>query len=137
MTLGDDIALALPGLRAQAESMMLSRVVIRRDLGSVWDETSGTNVSEWQDIYEGPARLRFPNTQPQEGDAGGERIVDQAPTLSLPIATSGGVRVDDIATVTENAFDPSMVGLQLRVTGLHTQTHSTARRLPVEVVSRG
>lgn len=137
MSLGSDIDAALPELRAQAQSMMHSRVLIRRQSGETWDEESGTNLPQWEDIYSGPARFRFPNSQPQEGDAAGERVVDQTPTLSLPVETSGAVQVDDVATVIQNTFDPAMVGLQLRVTGAHFQTHSTARRLPVEVVTRG
>jgi len=136
MTLGADITAALPELRAAAESMMHSTVIIRRPSGSTWNEETGTSVPAWVDVYEGPARIRFKDTQPRVADAAGEQVVDQAPVLSLPIATSADVRVDDIATVTANPTDPGLIGLQFRIAGVHAQTHATARRFPVEVVSR-
>ncbi len=123
--------------RSRAETLMVSTVRIVRAAGREFDSETGTYVTNESEIYAGPARIRFSGSQPQERDAAGERVVDQLPTVSLPIATSGDVRVDDVVIIAANPPDPTTVGTRMRVAGIHAQTHSTARRLPVEVVSRG
>jgi hypothetical protein len=45
------------------------------------------------------------------------------------------VRTGDVVTITVNPSDPGIVGITLRVEGPFPETHPTARRLPVEVVS--
>lgn len=124
--------------RAFRDSLADTTVTIRRQTGTGWDEETGTNVPSWTTVYTtNKARIRFPGSQPAEQDASGERVVEQQPTLSLPVKGSGVVQVDDVVTVDANPEDPEIVGMQLRVAGLHEQSHSTGRRMPVEVVSRG
>lgn len=139
--LADDIAWALPELRAEAESRMTSTCVatIPGEGDPVWNP----DTQQWDDpvetVYEGPCRLRMGNPAPQNADAGETSwAVDRTPTLSLPLSdpTSAAV-VDGVqVTITGNPNDPAMVGLRLRVLSGHYQTDSTARRVPVEVVSR-
>lgn len=135
MTLGSDIESALPKLREEAESMMRTQVTIRRAGPEVRNPATGKLEQSWLDIYVGKCRLKFTAGQPREGDQAGQRFSDQSPTLSLPMAGTGSIRVDDVATIDHNPFDPEGESLRLRVTGLHVQTHSTARRLPVEVLN--
>lgn len=124
--------------RAFRDQLADTTVAIRRESGTTWDEATGKYVPAWAVIYTtDQARVRFPGSQPQEQDAAGERITEQQPTLSLPVEGSGVVQVDDVATVEANPEDPSIVGMKLRVAGLHNQSHSSGRRLPVEVISRG
>lgn len=124
--------------RRLARDLMDTTVTVRRETGAVWDEETGQDVPELTVIYTtDKARIRFPGSQPQERDAAGQRVVEQSPTLALPVEDSGGVRENDIATVDANPQDPSIVGMQMRVAGQHNQSHSTSRRLPVEVISRG
>lgn len=124
--------------RAFRDELADTTVTIRRELGTTWDDETGKYVPAWAVIYTtDQARVRFPGSQPREQDAAGERVVEQDPTLSLPVDGSGVVQVDDVATVDANPEDPSIVGLKLRIAGRHDQSHSSGRRLPVEVVSRG
>jgi hypothetical protein len=129
--------------RREAESLMDTTVLIRRTAGESFDEATGTYVPAWDVIYEGPARIRFARSALKEVDGAGQRLAEQSPSVSLPIGanrritagTSADVRVDDVGEVTLNPDDPGIVGLRFRVSGQHSQTHSSARRLPVEVAA--
>lgn len=133
--LGWDVAAALPGLRAHAESLMSTSLIIRRKGADVRDPETGTMVPSWTTVYEGPCRVRFTNADPHESDQSGQRVAQQSPTVWLPIATSAGVRLDDVGEILANPDDLGIVGVTFRVAGEHAQTHSTSRRLPVEVLS--
>lgn len=137
MNLGYDIAAALPEMRAQADSIMASRVVISRETGTVRDPETGNNVPSWTVIYEGKARVRMPSTQAREIDQAGQRIVESAPTLSLPIgdASAALVALDDVALLVEHRPDPLVVGTQMRIVEGIDQTWSTARRFSVEILT--
>ncbi|GGO59119.1 hypothetical protein GCM10010910_01330 [Microbacterium nanhaiense] len=121
--------------RSLAENLMDSSVVIRRKTGAARDPETGTLIPTWETVYDGPARFRFTRADPNEADQAGQRVAVQSPLVWLPISTSGGVRLDDVGTVNASQFDTSMVGMQFRITGGHHQTHSTSRRLPIEVLS--
>lgn len=123
--------------RAWAESLMQSTVLIRRRSGETRNEETGQIEPSWSTVYEGPARIRFGNAQPRDTDVIGQRIVEQSPIVSLPLATSASVHVDDEGEVTANPLDPGLVGFRFRIAGLHEQTHATARRFPVEVFTHG
>lgn len=135
MTLRSDITAALPGLRAHAESLMVSTCTITRGGTDVWNEETGAYDSTAETVYTGPCRVRFPSTVVRETDAQNQFAVEQEPVLSLPVVGSELVTVDDVVTITANPFDTAMVGLTLRIAGVHTQTQATARRFPVEVTS--
>jgi hypothetical protein len=130
--------------RAVAESLMTSKVrVRRRSTEKTRNPETGREDYTWTVVYEGPARLRGIGAQPQEADAAGQQVTDRPMTVSLPIAehpaitvgSSSAVRVDDVGSLLENPDDPASVGMLFRVRDGHVQTHSTARRLPVEVTS--
>lgn len=131
--------------RARAQSLMESTVRIRRKTGETRNTATGQITPTWSTIYEGPARIRFTGTQPRDIDAAGQQLVEQTPIVGLPIGddprivtgTSGAVNVDDVGSVLTNPDDSSIVGGEFRVAGRHDQTHSTARRLPVEVFTHG
>lgn len=134
VTLGEDVAEALPAFRAQAESMMTDTVHITRgDAAPVFDETTGTYISAATTIYSGPARLKLSSTVVSDLNVQGQLLAQQGPRLDLPVTTSGGVRPGDIATVTASQTDPVTVGVRLTIAGTFVQTLATARRFPVEV----
>lgn len=136
VTLGDDIAAVLPELRAQAESMMVDTCRITHPGASVWDDETGTYTpGEPVTVYEGKCRLRRPAPAPQSTDAGETEWAVDVLVLSLPIAGSEDVADGNTVTMLTSANDPAMVGLELSVQGGHWQTNSTARRLPVKVVT--
>lgn len=131
--------------RERAQSLMDSTVRIRRKTGTARNPATGKVDATWATIYEGPARVRFSAGQPRSVDSAGQRLAEQSPTVSLPIVSdprivsgsSSAVRVDDEGVVLANPEDPGTVGTEFRISGLHEQTHSTARRLPVEVHAHG
>ena len=135
--LGDDIAAALPELRAHAESMMVDACLITSAGEPVWDDATGTYVpGPGTTVYEGKCRVRNANPAPQNADAGEAAwAVDQV-VLSLPLDGTAAVTDGCTATITACLNDPGMVGLVLTVQAGHFQTDSTARRVPCQVVSR-
>lgn len=131
--------------RARAQSLMDSVVRVRRQTGETRNSATGRVEPTWTTIYEGPARLRFSGGQPREVDVAGQRLAEQTPHVCLPIGAderivtgaSDAVRVDDEGEVLENEPDSGIENTTFRVAGVHEQTHSTQRRLPVEVHSHG
>lgn len=103
----------------------------------VWDDSTGTYTEGAPTtVYEGACRIRKPAAAPQNADAGeASWAVDQY-VLSLPIAGSSDVTDGNDVEILTSANDPATVGLLLTVSGVHVQTHSTARRVPCKVVTR-
>lgn len=126
--------------RAFQEAQFISRCVIRRQAGETFNETTGEYEPTWTTVYpesgdDGPCLLKFDSSSMREVDAQSQQLVRQRPILKLPVATSAGVRIDDVAEITENPLDPARVGLKVRISGDHVGTLTTARRFPVEVTS--
>lgn len=134
--LGWDVEGALPALRSAAESLMTDRWRCSKGGGSVFDDDTGTwTESPSGVVYDGPGRLRDIDADSPRLEVQGETTVTARLRLSLPVATSGGIRVDDVLECMASTQDASLVGVKVRVTDLHLQTHSTARRFSVEVES--
>lgn len=121
--------------RRQAEALMESACVITRAGETTTDPVTGEDVPTSTTIYTGKCRLKFPNAQATQVEAAGQLLATQFPVLSLPVDGSAGVLMDDVATVT-SPLDPD-VTVVARIAGLHSQTHATARRFPLEVLSNG
>lgn len=121
--------------RTFAESRMSDTVLITRTSEPVFDEATGTYTPTTVTVYSGPARLSIRSSVVGDVDAQGQKLASQSPRLDLPMATSGGVQVDDTVEVTASVNDPAAVGLRLNVEGVFFQTDATARRFPVEVQS--
>lgn len=112
---------------------MESTCVIRRKTGTT-EDANGSPVDVFTTIYSGKCRLRVTEARSDEVAAAGQALSKQFPILSIPVtaAGSGDVRVDDVASVA-SPLDPYPT--TARIAGVHSQTHSTARRFPVEVVN--
>lgn len=138
MDLGHELAEVLPELRAEAESRMTSTCTITGPGGEpVWDDDAGEYVTApGGTLYDGKCRLRMGNPAPQNADAGETAWAVDRGVLSLPIDGTANVGDGATVTITGNPHDPGMVGLVLTVLAPHFQTDSTARRLPVQVVTR-
>lgn len=120
--------------RKQAEALMESTCVIVRKGANTTDPATGVDSPTLTTIYSGKCRLRLPNPESRDEAAAGQALERQRPSLSIPVTASGSaaVRTDDIVTIT-SPLDPATV--VVRIAGFHSQTHSTARRFPVEVIS--
>ena len=136
--LGDDLAAALPELRAHAESMMLDACTITGPGSApVWDEATG----EWSTpgsatVYQGKCRVQRADGPPAGSQAGSADWSLNHVRVDLPVATSTAVREGHVVTITAAAFDPQLVGVVATVVGEHHKTLATARRLQCEEVSR-
>lgn len=141
MTLADDIAAALPTLRAEAESMMLDACRIERPGAGqgVFNEATGQYDPPASTlVYEGPCRVQVTDGLNVQDAQAGERLVTiQRLTLHLPVSTSAGVQVDDVAVMTVATYDDALLGRRYRVDGLHAKSGATARRVQVEGISAG
>lgn len=135
MSLGSDIAGELPALRAQAESMMFDSFRGERLSRGPLDPVTGQYAEVRTVVYSGPGRLRAEARDVAREVAQGELTATSRSVLSLPVATSGSVRVDDVFTCVSSEFDSSMVGVVVRIDGRPEQSLATARRFPVEVES--
>jgi hypothetical protein len=131
VSLGADIAAALPELRAAAESMMRATFRITRAGGETWNPETLQNDSTLTTVYEGPGRLRAINTQDKGGDAADQAFIESQFTLSLPIVGSEGIEKDDVAECVEDPSDAAMTGRRFVVTWPAAQSDASARRLPV------
>jgi hypothetical protein len=120
--------------RVQAESLMTSTGVVRRQTGTAEDPVTYETVPVWETIYTGKARLKM-GVATGMGAIPGAVIIETSATLSLPVEGSGSVLPNDVWEFSTNPLDTSLVGRQLRVTAGSAQTYATARRFPVEWVS--
>lgn len=131
MTLGSDIAAALPEIRAHAESLMQDTCVITDPVGGAWDEETGSGSSGETPtpVYAGPCRVRMPSAGSGKADAGETAWPQADLVVSLPISGSSAVKVGDIVQITYRPHDAGSATDSYTVVGLHSQTYSTSRRL--------
>lgn len=123
--------------RTQAEALMESTCVVTRTVPGVPAvNADGSLNNVTATIYAGVCRLRFPTVRPTQVVPEGQSIGKERGVLSLPvIGDSADVRADDIAVVTVSpVLDPG-VTVTGRIELPFTQTHATARRFPLEVLS--
>lgn len=134
MTLGRDIAAALPNLRAQAESRMVDECIINGEPVRVWNPEKLDYDLTPTVVYTGKCRVRLAGTQATQGEQAGQLFVEQGATLSLPFSepTSADVRKDHVVTITASESDPGLVGAKYTIEARLRQTHATARRFPIK-----
>ena len=138
MSLGGDIAAALPRLRSQAESMMTDTVRVERATGTqTMDPDTLEMVDDYATVYEDRARVqRSGQLSPHESVAGEVEFGVNALMVQLPLSALG-IRKNDRVTVTAVGplSDPDLVGLVATVQANLTKTHATKRTLVCEEVS--
>ena len=138
MSLGGDIAAALPGLRAQAESLMTDTVRVERATGTQsMDPDTLEMVDDYSPVHEGAGRVqRSGQLSPHESVAGEVEFGVNALMVQLPLSALG-IRKNDRVTVTAVGplSDPDLVGLVATVQANLTKTHATKRTLVCEEVS--
>ena len=135
--LGDDIAAALPDLRAQAESLMVDTCVIRRQNGTAPDPVTLAEVPVFEDVWSGPCRIqRSGALSPSEQTPGGYEFGLNSVLAQLPIASTG-IRRGDVLEVTAvgAVSDPALLGAVATVQADMSKTHATKRTLVCEGVS--
>lgn len=118
--LADEIARALPELRAQAESMMATPCQIDYDAApaDATDPETGAAVHDWQAVYSGRCKVTA-GTQSQREESAGASATVSPVVVKVPAETSG-VRIGDrvttpghVYTVTEVRTKTWQVSLEL------------------------
>lgn len=131
MDLGYEIAAALPGLRAQAESRMTETVTI----GVYTDATAddGSPTREPVEVrYTGKARVRYVgravlNTGTSASGTFNTPFTVQEPYLSIPVGSPVCYDGDEVE-VTASADDGIIVGRRFKIQGLPAAGQTTAHR---------
>jgi len=138
--LGDDIAQALPELRAQAESMMIDTVEIIRPGGTATDPTTGAVTTTGPIMYGptispfyGKARWKAPRTVASTDEVGTAQITSTAGELHLPVGIYQP-QPGDVATCADCPLNPGQVGAKARLGSRFGGTHVTQYRVPFEEV---
>ena len=136
MSLADDVSAALPGLRAEAEALMVDSCKITKPGGSGWDDDAGEYVEQPPvTVYEGKCRIRNAYPAPQSVQAGQAWGLDII-IISIPVGEAGGIERGCEWELTASPNDPGSVGMRASITADHVQTFSTACRFPAQIVSR-
>ena len=134
--LGDDVAAALPQLRAHAESLMVDTVLVQVATGETTiDPVTLAEVPAFTDVYAGPARIQRPGSlSPRDDVAGAFEFNIEAILAQLPLSVTGiryGMRLT--VTAVGPLSDPDLVGLVSTVRANLTKTHPSKRTLVCEV----
>lgn len=114
--IGDDVAAALPELRAQAESMMTAHCVIRmKGPGFVFDPVTKTgSVQRGDVVYSGKCRVRPSSSLDRNADLVGEqRVTTASYVVRVPVGVSGVV--PDCVVTIDQSNDPHMQGREVSV----------------------
>jgi len=119
--------------RIAAEALMVDTCLITRDISTPPGNTNadtGVVTPVYSTIYAGKCRLKLPVAVARPIKVGEAQEFSQHPILSLP-ATTTGVLVDDILTITASLLMPSLVGRLFHVRAVPGQSHMTAARFEV------
>jgi len=139
--LGDDIAAALPELRAHAESLMRDRCVITDPTTAerAWDAATGTyGPASPVTVYAGQCRVQRGLGGTSDAQAGGATWGVNAVSVQLPITPESSmvrrghvVRIVDIDPLT----DADLLEMQATVRAVPSKTHAVKRTLLCEEVA--
>lgn len=121
--------------RRMAEAKMRDTCRITRPGTKVWDEATLTYTDSNTAVYEGKCGLLNPYRAPTTATTPGQAQTVQMARLSLPVATSTGIKEGDVVEYLTSASDPDLPGRHFKVIGGAHQSDATARRVPIEEVS--
>jgi hypothetical protein len=144
--IGHDLAEVLPELQAEAESMMLERIVIDRPTGTDIDD-HGREQTTYTPVYDGIGKLRSFRPYEQNPDVGGSTATTQRVDWHIPAPERMGHLIG--AGKVAHWHGPVMSGDRarrmtpgrptktVRVAGEHDITYQTAQRLVVDDITGG
>lgn len=134
MSLGADIAWALPQLRAEAESRMTETIRAGR-FTLTTDPVTGDPVRTLiEERYVGIAEIKDTSMVVSERVAASQLVLTQNPVGKLPVAAAILLEGDEIE-VTASTADAALVDRVYRVAGLPQAGNVTAHRYPLEANS--
>lgn len=111
---------------------MVDECVVEAVTGSTTDPTTGVVTDTVEQVYSGKCRVQQASPSAAEKQAGEADLLLVGRVLSLPVATSTGVRAGHRVRLTASQHDPDLVGRRFWVKGESAKSHATARRLGIE-----
>ena len=130
MTLGSDLAAALPLLRAEAESRMTETVIAGTFKDGTDENGDATRVPDAV-RYEGRGRIRYGSLAASNDlNQVAQPVVMQSPFLSVPWGSPRLFEGDDVV-VPASGSDPLLVGRTYRVAGNAVIGQVTTHRYPL------
>lgn len=125
--LGNDIAGALPTLRAEAESLMRDTAVVERSVGQVRDPDNGQLIDDWQSVAEIPVRVVRVGAAAKRGVEAGQ-TVDSADVEFRTRWDVADLRIGDRVRVTTGG-DSRLQGVPVTVSEVeHLSFGAVSRR---------
>jgi len=116
--------------RTAAEALMVDTCQIQRVASLATDPDTGVVTPTYSTVYTGKCRLKLAVAVARPLTVGEAQEFTQHPILSLP-ATTTGILVDDILTVTASLLMPILVGRVFHLRAVPGQTHMTAARFEI------
>ena len=140
--LGQEIAAALPELRAYAESRMWETATVRRPGTDIPDD-SIYDTPEFlpEPVYgptiqphEGKCRIKAVTLQPRDEDSAGSTVTVEALEFHVP-ESAPALLPGDVVFMAADTYTPRLRGLTYRITASHAATDTTAQRVPITLMS--
>lgn len=120
--------------RARAEARMTETVTAYMVTGTTVDPVTFEPVETHDDVYSGPARVKYPTLIVREHEQGTQAVAMQELEISFPSGTTG-VTKDTFIHIDASTADAGLVGRIYRARGLGVAGQTTALRVPVAEVS--
>lgn len=135
MSLGADVAGALPFFREQALSRMSESFRVYMVTGRTQDPDDDLReIDVEEDTYVGVGRIVFRSSVVSDVTVASQLLASQGARMDLPAGTSG-VGTGMFAVVTASTSDVSLVGRRFRVEGMPAAGQTTAARFQVVEVT--
>ncbi len=114
-------------LRAKVAAMLTEQGTVRRQTGTVFNETTGKYEPVYATLHDGPMLVRPVAREARVVEAGGAVVTLGTYDVSLPAGTA--VATDDLVTVTACPYDPALTGKSLRVKDVPLDAWQVTRQI--------
>lgn len=131
MSLGAEVAAALPELRAAALSLMTDTIKATRPGLVSTDASTGVVSAAVSTVYEGPGRWKAATTDPTGDEAGLSERTRTSGEVHLPVGAYVPLP-GDVLECTGCPLDPNMIGRKTVVQSKVGGSQITAYRIPIK-----
>jgi hypothetical protein len=131
VTIGDDVAAALPEMRRQADSLMTESLRF-----GLWSEVPDDNLETLRTLtdvrYAGKGQIKYPTSTVFAGDSNGQQFGVQDIIAKIPFDAQANIPEGYTCIVDASNRDPLLVGHEFRVKGSPQAGAVTSHRYPLE-----
>lgn len=125
---------AITRFRAKQAEQFTETVTVLRPVGELeWDPDTGDVDQDYDDVYDGPCKIRPTDRSGLDTPAGETEIQRLDEEGKFPVDTD--VRRDDIVLVTASLYDAGMVNATYRVTTVPKDGWQIARVTTLEQIT--